>query len=60
MRNWPRITALAMLLLAMALLIFFQWLPALWLLPGTGALLIWNQTAHKPTYQADARPPRHH
>lgn len=49
MKAWPRIAALAVLLLAMTLLAVFQWLPALGLLPGAGALLVWDQTTRKST-----------
>lgn len=57
MKNWPRIAALALLLLAMALLIFFQWLPALLLLPGSGALLVWDQSAHRSPQRSGNQPP---
>ncbi|MGP9781646.1 hypothetical protein ACT3UQ_04200 [Glutamicibacter sp. AOP12-B1-11] len=42
MSAWPRIAALAMLLLAMVLLIIWQWLPALLLLPSAGGLVAWE------------------
>ncbi|GAA0188935.1 MULTISPECIES: hypothetical protein [Glutamicibacter] len=43
MQAWPRNAALTLLLIALALLAVFQWLPALLLFPAAGALLVWNQ-----------------
>ncbi|WP_054822053.1 hypothetical protein [Arthrobacter sp. JCM 19049] len=46
MQVWPRNAALTLLLIALALLAVFQWLPALLLFPAAGAC--WFGTRRRP------------